>query len=208
LLAYRNIKSNEGSETAGVNHRTIKDWKNAKQEDYVRYVRKRLQNYFPHKVKRVKKPKPNGKIRLLGIPTMEDRLIQQCIKQVLEPILEAKFYPSSYGFRPNRSTMHAINEFVRSVNRSRLYYVIDVDIKGFFDNVNHAKLLKQLWTLGIRDKKLISIISKMLKAEIEKVGKPTKGTPQGGILSPLLSNVVLNEQIGRASCRERVFQPV
>ena len=193
LLAYRNIKSNEGSNTAGVNHRTIKDWKNARQEDYTRYVRKRLQNYFPHKVRRVEIPKPNGKMRPLGIPTMEDRLIQQCIKQILEPILEAKFYPHSYGFRPNRNTGHAINEFTRMICKSGLYYVIDIDIKGFFDNVSHAKLLKQLWTLGIRDRKLISIISKMLKAEIEGVGKPTKGTPQGGILSPLLSNVVLNE---------------
>jgi group II intron reverse transcriptase/maturase len=74
-----------------------------------------------------------------------------------------------------------------------MYYAVDIDIKGFFDNVNHAKLLKQLWTLGIRDKKLISILSKMLNAEIEGIGKPDKGTPQGGILSPLLANVVLNE---------------
>lgn len=193
LLAYRSIKSNKGSKTAGVNHKTIKDWHIAETENYVEYVRKRLQNYFPHKVKRIEIPKSNGKTRPLGIPTMEDRLIQQCIKQVLEPILEAKFYPLSFGFRPNRSTMHAINEFVRMVNLSHLYYVIDVDIKGFFDNVDHAKLLKQLWTLGIQDKRLISIISKMLKAEIEGIGKPTKGTPQGGILSPLLANVVLNE---------------
>lgn len=82
---------------------------------------------------------------------------------------------------------------MKKVNLDKCYYVVDVDIKGFFDNVNHGKLLKQLWTLGIRDKKLICIISKMLKAEISGIGIPDKGTPQGGILSPLLANIVLNE---------------
>jgi group II intron reverse transcriptase/maturase len=82
---------------------------------------------------------------------------------------------------------------VRLVNQSELHYVIDIDIKSFFDNVNHGKLLKQIWSMGIQDKRLISIISKMLKAEIKGIGIPDKGTPQGGILSPLLSNIVLNE---------------
>ena len=79
------------------------------------------------------------------------------------------------------------------VNISKYRYVVDVDIKGFFDNVNHGKLLKQLWTLGIRDKRLLCVLSKMLKAPIQGEGVPTKGVPQGGVLSPLLSNVVLNE---------------
>ena len=74
-----------------------------------------------------------------------------------------------------------------------LYYVVDVDIKGFFDNINHGKLLRQMWSIGIRDKKVISIISAMLKAEIAGIGFPEKGTPQGGIISPLLANIVLNE---------------
>jgi group II intron reverse transcriptase/maturase len=124
---------------------------------------------------------------------MEDRIVQQCIKQVLEPIVEAKFHPHSYGFRPNRGASHAISRAVSLVNMSGLHYVVDVDIKGFFDNVDHGKLLKQMWSMGIQDKRLICIISKMLKAEIEGEGTPTKGTPQGGILSPLLSNIVLNE---------------
>ncbi len=76
---------------------------------------------------------------------------------------------------------------------NKLHYVIDIDIQGFFDNVNHSKLLKQLWTLGVRDKNLLKIISKMLKCEVLNIGIPNKGTPQGGILSPLLSNIVLNE---------------
>lgn len=124
---------------------------------------------------------------------MEDRLIQQCIYQILEPICEAKFYAHSYGFRPNRSSHHAVSRAMYLINKHKLHYVVNVDIKGFFDNVDHGKLLKQLWTIGIQDKNLLCIISKMLKAEVENIGITYKGTPQGGILSPLLANVVLNE---------------
>ena len=191
-LAYRNIKKNTGSKTSGTNRHTIDDMAKITNGDYVGYIKRRLQNYHPHTVRRVEIPKPNGKTRPLGIPTIEDRIIQQCIKQVLEPICEAKFYNHSYGFRPNRSTHHAISRSYTLANKN-FHYVVDIDIKGFFDNVNHGKLLKQLWTLGIQDKQLLSIISKMLKAPIEGIGVPTKGTPQGGILSPLLSNIVLNE---------------
>ncbi|MDA1980372.1 group II intron reverse transcriptase/maturase [Bacillus cereus] len=193
MLAYRTIKRNTGSRTAGVNGHTIETWANKSTDELIRYVRARLSNYQPSAVRRVYIPKKNGKLRPLGIPTMEDRIIQQCIKQVLEPICEAKFHPNSYGFRPNRSAEHAISHLSRYINVSQMFYIVDIDIKGFFDNVNHGKLLRQIWSLGIRDKNLLSILSKMLKAEIEGEGKPDKGTPQGGILSPLLSNIVLNE---------------
>lgn len=193
LLAYRNIKRNTGSYTKGTNNKTIKDLEVLSSEEIIELVRNKLSNYKPGKVRRVFIPKSNGKSRPLGIPTIEDRLIQQCIKQVLEPICEAKFHPHSYGFRPNRNTGHALARTNYLINKGKKYYVVDIDIKGFFDNVNHGKLIKQMWTLGIRDKRVLSIISKMLKAEIEGEGIPTKGTPQGGILSPLLSNIVLNE---------------
>ena len=193
LLAYRNIKRNTGSKTSGTNNTTIEDLEEWTTQELIDYVRNRLEYYQPQSVRRVYIPKPDGRKRPLGIPTMEDRLIQQCIKQVLEPICEAKFHNHSYGFRPNRSTKHAIARTMSLINRSGLHYSVDIDIEGFFDNVDHAKLKKQIWSMGIKDKKLISILSEMLRAEIEGEGIPEKGTPQGGIISPLLSNIVLNE---------------
>ncbi|MDA3846932.1 MAG: group II intron reverse transcriptase/maturase [Vallitaleaceae bacterium] len=193
-LAYRNLKKNSGSKTAGVDNKTIFDLAKWQDENLINHVKKKLTWYQPQAIKRVEIPKgDSGKTRPLGIPTIVDRLIQQCILQVLEPICEAKFHERSNGFRPNRSTEHALAQCYKYMQVNKLHYVVDIDIKGFFDNVNHGKLLKQLWYLGIRDKKLISILSVMLKAEVASIGFPTKGTPQGGIISPLLSNVVLNE---------------
>lgn len=196
-LAYRSIKSNKGSHTAGTDKKTIEYFKKMNEEEFVAYIQKKLQNYHPKMVKRVEIPKPNGKKRPLGIPCIEDRIIQQCILQILEPICEAKFYEKSYGFRPNRSAENAIAECMRLMQRSHMQYVVDVDIKGFFDNVNHRKLIRQLWTMGITDTTLLQVIKQMLKAPIlltdNTVEYPRKGTPQGGILSPLLANVVLNE---------------
>ena len=196
-LAYRNIKRNGGSNTAGVDKLTIKDIEKLSVEQYVSIVQRKLMFYKPKPVKRVEIPKPNGKMRPLGIPTIIDRLVQQCILQVMEPICEAKFYERSNGFRPNRSAENAIAQCYKMINLQKLYFVVDVDIKGFFDNVNHTKLIQQIWHMGIRDKKLLCIIREMLKAPIVMpngdIEYPTKGTPQGGILSPLLSNIVLNE---------------
>lgn len=192
-LAYRNIKRNQGSFTAGIDDKNINDIAEQKENEVIDNVRERLKDYKPDKIRRVEIPKPDGSKRPLGIPTIEDRLIQQCIKQVLEPIVEAKFHRHSYGFRPNRSVSHAMARVMQLININKLYYVVNIDIKSFFDNVNHTKLKKQLWSMGIRDKRLLSIIHKMLTAEVENHGILNKGLPQGGILSPLLTNVVLNE---------------
>lgn len=197
LLAYRNIKKNGGSKTEGSDGLNIEDISALGLEEYLKRMKAMLNNYEPKAVKRVEIPKPNGKKRPLGIPSIWDRLIQQAILQVLEPICEAKFYESSFGFRPNSSSRNAMARAVHLVNRSSMYHVVDVDIKGFFDEVNHKKLMQQLWTIGIRDNKVLSIIKAILKAPVKMpngdIQYPTKGTPQGGILSPLLSNVVLNE---------------
>ncbi|MBC1925486.1 reverse transcriptase domain-containing protein [Listeria innocua] len=196
-LAFRNIKKNRGSHTAGADKKTIKHIENMEEKEFISRIKMKLSSYTPKAVRRVEIPKPNGKTRPLGIPSIWDRLIQQCILQVLEPICEAKFHNNSYGFRPNRSTHHAIAKCYRLMNISKLQFVVDIDIKGFFDNVNHSKLIKQMWTLGIRDKWLLGVIRAMLRAPIvlpdRTVIHPKKGTPQGGVLSPLLSNIVLNE---------------
>lgn len=193
MLAYRNLRKNSGSKTAGVDKKTISDLNKWSDKKLVNHVLRKLDWYVPNAVRRVEIPKDNGKKRPLGIPTIMDRLIQQCILQVLEPICEAKFFKRSNGFRPTHSAENAIAQAERMIQNIGCYYVIDIDIHGFFDNVNHGKLLKQMWALGIRDKKLLSIISAMLKAEVAGIGFPEKGTPQGGIISLLLSNIVLNE---------------
>ncbi|MES5943614.1 MULTISPECIES: group II intron reverse transcriptase/maturase [unclassified Bacillus cereus group] len=197
LLAYRNIKRNKGSYTAGIDKLTIKDIEKLSTNEYLSIMKKRFSWYQPRRVKRVDIPKPNGKTRPLGIASIWDRLTQQSILQVIEPICEAKFNTHSYGFRPNRSVEQAIVDCGHRINFNQCRYVVDVDIKGFFDEVCHSKLMKQLWTIGIRDKQLLAIIGKMLKSPIVMpngiVIIPTKGTPQGAVLSPLLANINLNE---------------
>ncbi len=193
LLAYRIIKSNKGSKTPGTDGKTILDIEKYTENNLIEEIQKQLKNYRPKKVRRKLIEKDNGKMRPLGIPCILDRIIQQCFKQVLEPIAEAHFFNHSYGFRPLRSTHHAMARIQYLANQSQLHYVVDIDIKGFFDNINHTLLIKQLWNLGVRDRQVLACIAKMLKSEIDGEGIPTKGSPQGGLLSPLLSNIVLNE---------------
>lgn len=207
-LAYRNLKQNEGSKTAGPDGKTIGDISRLPEYEVVRTIQEMLADYQPNPVRRVFIPKPGSdKKRPLGIPCIWDRLFQQCILQVLEPICEPKFHNHSYGFRPNRDAKHAMSRVVSMINLNGHFYCVDIDIKGFFDNVRHGKLLKQIWTLGIRDKRLISIISKILKSEIVGEGIPDKGTPQGGIISPLLSLIVLNELDWWVSNQWETFVP-
>lgn len=201
LLAYRNIKTNTGSRTPGTDHQTIESIGNLCPDAVVEKVRYIVlgskHGYRPKPVRRKEIPKPNGGLRPLGIPCIWDRLIQQCIKQIMEPICEAKFSENSFGFRPGRSVEFAIASTYRLMQRSNLHYIVEFDIKGFFDNVDHSKLMKQIWAMGIHDKKLLFVLKRILRAPIKmpngELVTPHKGTPQGGIISPLLANIVLNE---------------
>ena len=191
--AYKRVKRNKG--VAGIDQMpTTKfaDWFVEKGELLINDL---LQGeYQPQAVKQVEIPKPKGGVRNLGIPTVTDRIIQQAIAQVLTPIYEQEFSEFSYGFRPRRSAKMALNQASEYVLEGR-GVVVDMDMKSFFDEVNHDRLTYQLST-KIADKTLLRLIRRYLQSGILSgglVSQRTKGTPQGSPLSPLLSNIVLDE---------------
>lgn len=204
-LAYRNMKKNDGSTTPGVDGKTIEHLAKMTEKEVIELVRNKLEWYTPKAIRRVEIDKGNGKKRPLGIASIEDRLIQQCILQVLEPICEAKFHDRSNGFRPNRGVENALAQAEKLIQSNKLYIVVDIDIKGFFDNVSHGKLLKQLWTIGIQDKKLISIISAMLKGEIAEIGFPEKGTAQQVARTFVPAPIFAVEPIKKRTCPDFTF---
>ena len=151
-------------------------------------------SYQPSPIKGVEIPKTNGKKRMLGIPTLTDRVIQQALHQVLEPIFEPGFQRHSYGFRPNRNAHQAVQQAQRNINEG-YQHVIDIDLKSFFDQVDHAKLL-ELVHRKVRCRLTMKLLRKFLRAPMQidgKLHKRRKGVPQGSPLSPLLSNILLNE---------------
>lgn len=191
--AYKQVKQNKGgSGVDGMNVKEfgiwfVKNWQN---------LQKEIQSgsYEPQMVKGVSIPKPKGGFRQLGIPTVKDRVVQQAINQVLQRIYDPKFSLNSYGFRPNRSAQQALLKASQIV-KSGKSKVVDIDLAKFFDEVNHQRIL---WLLSTRigDKRVLRLISKILKTDILLDGlqeQRMKGTPQGSPLSPLLSNIVLDE---------------
>lgn len=165
------------------------------QKDYkevIERVQASFDNYQPAMVRRVCIPKGNGDIRSLSIPTIVDRIIQECIRSVIEPICEAHFFEHSYGFRPWRSAENALARISDLVHKTGYHWIIEGDIAKFFDSLNHNKLLKILWGFGVTDKRVLMMIKAMLKAGVMKeVTKNELGIPQGGIISSLLANVYL-----------------
>lgn len=194
LSAYREVAANKGA--PGVDNVTIEDFKAALVRN-VSKLEKQLQDgsYRPQSIKRVHIPKPGTKeTRPLGIPTVRDRVVQNALRHVLEPILERQFAEHSYGFRPNRGCKDALRR-VDGLLKDGYKYVVDVDLKSYFDTIPHDRLLQELRKY-VADNSAIGLVEKFLQAEImDGLDRwtPSMGAPQGAIISPLLSNLYLND---------------
>lgn len=193
MRAYRQVVSNKGS--AGVDGMSVKEL-----YEYLTKNRERIESelrkgkYLPQAILGVEIPKSNGKTRLLGIPTVVDRLLQQAVAQVIAIKFEMEFEDYSYGFRPNRNAQKAVLKAQEYIN-SGYNHIVDIDLKSFFDEVDHCILLQLLYR-KIKCPLTLRLIRKWLKAPIQingKLAKRRKGVPQGSPLSPLLSNIMLNE---------------
>ena len=191
--AWKRVKSNKGA--PGVDGVTIEDWPaHARAHWPTQREQIKTGRYTPQAVRRVEIPKPAGGKRLLGIPTVTDRVVQQAIAQVLTPIFEVQFSDSSFGFRPGRNAHQAIRQ-VQDYVKQGYRMAVDLDLAKFFDTVNHD-LLMNLLGRSIKDKRLLKLIGSYLRAGVMVGGHREEsdiGTPQGGPLSPLLANIVLNQ---------------
>lgn len=190
--AYERVKANKGA--AGVDEESIEEFeKNLKDNLYKLWNRMSSGSYFPPPVRIVEIPKGDGKMRKLGIPTVSDRIAQMVVKLYLEPVIDPQFHPDSYGYRPGKSAIDAVGSA-----RKRCWkhdYVIDLDIKGFFDNLDHELVMKAV-RKHTDSKWMLLYIERWLKAPAQdkegKLENRTKGTPQGGVISPLLANLFLH----------------
>ena len=195
VTAIHNIKSNHGSETPGVDFKTMrKDYLERSHSWVIRDIQNAFKHFEPQQIRRKYIDKPGkAEKRPLGIPTIRDRIVQECMRIVLEPILEAQFFAHSYGFRPMRDTATALERIKRLSHITGYYWIVEGDISKCFDNIDHNILLRRLYHMGIKDKRVLQIVKATLKAGImDDCTVNEYGTPQGGIISPLLANVYLD----------------
>lgn len=192
-IAKQRVKKNKGA--SGIDGMEVKELDEYLSK-HLDEIKEQIRNkkYSPKPVKRVEIPKPDGGVRNLGVPTVVDRFVQQAIAQVLTPIYEPKFSESSYGFRPNRCCEMAILKALEFMNDG-YQWVVDIDLEKFFDNVNHDKMISLIMK-DVKCGEIVSLINKFLKSGImidDEYKESVIGTPQGGNLSPLLSNIMLNQ---------------
>lgn len=190
--SWAKVKSNGGS--AGVDNLSLSRFERHLEQELIR-LSQRLQagSYRPHAVKRVYLPKSGGGQRPLGIPVISDRVVQGALRQVIEPIFEKTFSPCSYGFRPDRGCKDALREVDRLL-KTEYSHVVDVDIQGYFDSIPHRPLMEQVQS-HISDGRILTLIEQFLQQPVADKGQqihPDCGTPQGGLISPLLANIYLN----------------
>jgi len=191
-MAWAKVRANDGA--AGVDGQSIERFA-AKSDQYLAELSMALRkgSYRPQAVKRVEIPKGDGKTRPLGIPTVEDRIVQQAVRLVIEPIFEAGFRNESYGFRPGRGCKDALRE-VDGLIKQGYAFVVDADLAGYFDSIPHDRLMMRV-AAKVSDGRVLDLIRSWLKADILKgleTWTPTKGSPQGAVISPLLANIYLD----------------
>jgi len=193
-LAFKRVKRNNGA--PGIDGETVSDFA-AKMELNIEFLQERLKTnrYEPSPVRRTEIEKPEGGVRLLGIPTVKDRVVQQAIVNIIEPIFDKTFHPSSYGYRPNHSQHQAVAKAERFMNKYGLEYVADMDLSKCFDTLDHEIMIKAV-SEQISDGRVLDLIRKFLKSGVmhsDNFSKTEVGSPQGGVCSPLLSNIYLNQ---------------
>jgi RNA-directed DNA polymerase len=192
--AWQKVKANHGS--PGIDNRTIKDIEEEGVDDFLKGIQEelRIKEYRPSPAKRVYIPKPDGRLRPLSIPTVRDRIVQMALKLVIEPIFEADFEDNSYGYRPQRSAQQAALEIRKYLNYG-LTKVVDADLEDCFGSIPHRELLDMI-AARIVDSKVLWLVKLFLKAGVMEQGQKRvdeTGTPQGGVISPLLANIYLDQ---------------
>ena len=203
--AFKAVKKNRGA--AGIDKVSIEMYKSNLTENLLSLMGELKQGtYQPIPLKRVYIPKGQGKLRPLGIPTVKCRVAQEVVRQLINPTFEARFHNDSYGFRPGRNCHQAIERVMHYAGQG-YRFIVDVDIKGFFDNIPHELIMDSI-AAKISDGNILSLLRKFLKSGVMEEGElrpTTKGTPQGGVISPLLSNIALDHLDGFLAAKEFLF---